>query len=118
MNTAPAYLIKRFLFRIKEFLRHWYVKSGKIYWNFIINQFEKIDYKLAWKITIKNIFKPLYKDYSVMGYILGFIFRSLRVVFSSIVYVIYFVFALGLYILWLLMPAVVIYGALTNQPIT
>lgn len=117
MNTSPVYLLYRFFYRIKEFLRHWYVKSAWVYSDFVISKLEKLDYVLAWKITIKNLFKPLYKDYSVIGYIFGFVFRFLRLVLASALYALIFFVALSLFVIWALIPPAILYGALTNQPI-
>lgn len=117
MNTSVGYLFQRLFYRIKEFLRHWYVKSAKLYWHFVITQVERLDYVLAWRITLRNLFKPLYKDYSMLGYILGFFFRMMRLVFSTAVYALIFASALCIYIAWILVPPALLYGALTNQPI-
>ncbi len=108
MVTAPTYIIQRAVYRILDFLRHWYFKSAKMYWHFVINQFEKIDYTLAWKITLKYLFTPLYKDYSTLGYILGFILRSGRLVVASFIYAILFALAGIVYVIWLLIPVIII----------
>lgn len=108
MNFALGYLAYRFVYRIGEFLRHWYVKSMRIYGNFVINRLEHLDYFFAWKITLKNLFQPLYKDYSLIGYILGFIFRALRLTIASFVYLIIFAAAILIYIIWLLTPVFLI----------
>jgi hypothetical protein len=109
MNSAPIYLAERFLYRIKTFLEHWYIVSFKKYSDFVLNFLSRIDYYLAWKITLKYLFQPLYKDYSVLGYILGFTFRSLRLVGASVIYVILFFLIAGLYFFWLLVPPLLIY---------
>ncbi len=109
MESASAYLFRRFFYRIIEFLRHWYVESVRIYFNFVLNQLQAIDYSFAWKITLKNLFKPLYKDYSVIGYVLGFIFRVLRLFVSTIIYGFIFVFAAAVYVAWLALPVFLIF---------
>lgn len=109
MVLALGYLAQRFFYRIAEFFRHWYVKSVKIYSNFVLNQLERIDYYFAWKITLKNLFQPLYKDYSVIGYILGFVFRSMRFLVATFVYGAVFAVAAAFYILWLLLPIFLVY---------
>lgn len=108
MNFAPTYLIQRFFYRFSEFFRHWYGKSPRIYSNFVLNKLEEIDRHVAWKITLKNLFTPLYKDYSILGYIMGFLFRSARVFFFGIFYLIIFVVAIALYLIWLLIPPFII----------
>lgn len=110
MNSAPVYLAERFFYRIRTFLEHWYVQSFKKYSDFVLNFLSQVDYYLAWKITLKYLFQPLYKDYTLLGYILGFTFRSVRLVGASVVYVVLFFVTAGLYLLWLLIPPIIIYS--------
>ncbi len=106
---AFIYLGEHFLYRIMEFLRHWYVKSGKIYSNFVLNKLSEIDEVLAWRITLNHLFEPLFKDYSIIGHILGFIFRILRLSVASVVYIIIFAVVIFGYLLWLLIPPTVVW---------
>jgi len=106
---ALVYLVHHFFYHLLEFLRHWYVKSVKIYSNFVLRKLEQIDYVLAWQITLKYLFQPLYRDYSVIGYILGFIFRLGRLLIGTIVYAFIFFIAVAFYIIWLLTPPYIIY---------
>lgn len=114
MLGAFVFLGGRFFYRIFEFLRHWYVKSARVYSNFVIERLERLDRYLAWRITFKNLFQPLYKDYSVVGYVLGFLFRSIRLVFGGFVYLIFFFVAILLYIIWLLTPPYLVWRIITN----
>ncbi len=108
MNFALGYLGYRFLYRIADFLRHWYVKSIKIYSNFVLDQLSTLDYTIAWKITLKHLFEPLYGDYSFVGRILGFIFRFIRIVGGGALYLAIFAVAIILYLIWMLVPAYII----------
>lgn len=112
IETAPTYLFYRFFYRIKSFLTHWYIRSGRLYWHFVINKLEKLDYYLAWKITFKYLFKPLYKDYSPLGYLLGFILRSGRLILATLIYLLILTAAGIGYLLWLVFPPFVLYQAL------
>jgi len=47
----------------------------------------------------------------VLGYILGFIFRSLRILAACFVYAILVVFFILIYIAWLAVPAILLYQA-------
>ncbi len=109
-----AYLINRFIFRIKDFFRHWYIKSFFIYIHFVISQLEKIDRFLAFKITLSHLFQPLYQDRSIIGYILGFIFRSSRIFISAIIYFIVFAIAAIIYTIWIGIPFFIIYKLVIN----
>ena len=112
-HFALSYLAHRFFYRIVEFLRHWYVRSGKIYSNFVLDVLGRIDYYLAFKITLRNLFQPLYKDYTLIGYVLGFIFRVGRLAVAGVIYGIAFLIAVGLYLFWFFIPVVLIYLILT-----
>ena len=109
---AFIYLAKRFFYRIVEFLRHWYVKSLRYYSNFSLNQFERLDRFFALKITLKNLFQPLYKDYSPIGYILGFGFRVSRVFAASVVYLLILLILVFLYLVWVFFPIFAVVKAL------
>jgi hypothetical protein len=111
-SFALGYLALRFVYRIGEFLRHWYVKSMRMYWNWVLNGLAEIDQVLAWRITAKNLFQPLYKDYSAIGYVWGFLFRFIRLVFASGVYVVVFSMAGLCYLAWLLVPPFLVLRAL------
>jgi len=110
MNFFVIYLGNRCVFRIGDFLRHWYITSGKKYANACLNMFERLDRTLAWKINILNIFTPLYKDYSLIGHVVGFLIRSLRFLVTSFIYAVIFICAAVLYIIWLLIPPYVVYS--------
>lgn len=103
------YLINRFFYRLAEFLRHWYVKSFWIYSHFIISLLEKFDRRLALRVTLSHLFEPLYQDRTILGYILGFIFRSLRLILGMVIYALLIIAAIAVYFTWLLIPVYVIY---------
>ncbi|MFH0806613.1 MAG: hypothetical protein V1885_02735 [Candidatus Brennerbacteria bacterium] len=115
MSAALIYVFRRAVYRIAEFLRHWYVKSAKIYFNFVLNRLERLDYFFAWRITARHLFHPLYGDYSIVGYVLGFMFRSLRFLVASAIYAVFLVVALGAYIVWLLIPPLLLVLAFVPQ---
>ncbi|RJQ27779.1 hypothetical protein C4565_04815 [Candidatus Parcubacteria bacterium] len=112
MNLSVVFLGKRLVFRIFEFLRHWYVRSARIYSDFVITKFERLDRRFAWMVTLKNIFQPLYKDYTIIGYVIGFVFRSIRLLVASIIYVIFFFIAAMVYVVWLAIPPILLLSAI------
>jgi len=107
--TATTYLFTRFFYRIFEFLEHWYLGSFKIASHFFISFLEKLDRTFALKITLRNLFQPLYSDRSFIGYILGFFFRSWRIIIGGIIYFFISIFAIALYLIWLLILPYIIY---------
>jgi len=109
MDFTLIYLVRRFFYRVFEFLRHWYVKSFSIYSHTVINFLEQLDKFFALRVTLRHLFQPLYKDYSFIGYVLGFFFRIWRVIIASLIYAIIIVVAIFFYVVWLLTPVYIIY---------
>lgn len=112
---ALVYLVKRFFYRIFDFLRHWYVKSAKVYSNFVLDQLQKIDRVLAWRVNARYIFQPLYKDYSITGRVLGFILRIARLIVTGVVYIFIFAFAIFVYLVWLAIPILIIWKVFSSD---
>lgn len=104
-----VYLFNRFLERIWEFFRHWHIKSFFFYSHIVVSFLERLDGFFAFKITLRHLFKPLYGDYSVLGYILGFIFRIGRLIAGGLVYSAIIAAAAVLYLIWLTTPIYIIY---------
>lgn len=100
--------------RFLEFFQHWYADSFRFYSHFVISLLEKLDRKFAFRITLKYIFKPLYQDRSFIGYILGFIFRSGRLILSGFIYLILLTMAIILFFGWSIFPFYIIYKIVKN----
>ena len=111
MNFALTYLIRRFFYRIFDFFHHWYEDAVRVFNHWVISFYERLDQTFALRITFKYFFQPLYKDYTIVGRILGVIFRSGRIFLGFIVYGFFGLIFLGFYLLWLaLLPAILIYA--------
>jgi len=71
-----------------------------------------LDRTFAVRITFRYLFQPLYKDYTVIGRFLGFIFRTSRILVGIVVYVFFIILFLVFYLAWLLvLPAIIFYAA-------
>ncbi len=114
MPLSLIYLGKRFCYRVFEFFYHWYGRSPRIYSNHVFNMLQKMDYRIAWRITLKHLFEPLYKDYTIIGHILGFIFRGARLFMGSIVYLITFAIVIAVYLTWLSIPPYIIFRIINS----
>jgi len=75
---------------------------------------EELDKFVALRITAKNWFKPLYQDYSIIGYLWGFIFRTIRILIGLAIYLFLFFVSIGIFILWAFIPVYVIYQIFIN----
>lgn len=80
-----------------------------------LNIFERLDRSLALRVTLHHIFEPLYQDRSVIGYVLGFIFRIIRVIVAFLVYGVIAIIFIAAYIIWAAYPLYLIYCAFTNH---
>ncbi|MDP1719151.1 MAG: hypothetical protein Q8L24_01860 [bacterium] len=108
MSFSLVYLVNQFFYRIYEFLRHWYVGGFFAIARRAIGLLEVLDRTLAVKVTARYFLKPLYQDYSIIGYVLGFIFRSLRLFAGGLVYLVIIAVAVAVYIFWAGFPIYVI----------
>ncbi len=75
---------------------------------------EKADKSLAIRLTLKYFFQPLYKDYTIIGRILGVVFRSGRILIGGVCYLFLGLIFVVVYLIWVLIPPVIILLAATN----
>lgn len=108
MATA-AYLAGRFWYRVTDFFRHWYSAGSRALFANMIDRFERVDRVVALKVTYRFLFEPLYGDYSIIGYIFGFIFRFIRLVGGALIYVVIFSLYLAVYIIWIFIPPYILF---------
>lgn len=76
----------------------------RLYWDAVLNHIASIDYHLAWRITARNLFVPLYGDYSFLGHLISVPLRVTRLIFGTVVYCFLFALAMGIYLIWLAIP--------------
>ena len=111
MSPALAYVSTRAFMLFVGFLRHWYV-DGFIY---VVHQglsiLEQLDQTLALKITLRHMFEPLYQDYSIVGRVLGIIFRTFRVIIGGAIYAVISTITIAIYLIWALIPLFLLFKA-------
>jgi hypothetical protein len=98
------YLFSLLIARPAIFLRRWYVDFSRLFWARVIEGGAAFDRQFAVKIMLKTLFLPLYGDYTVIGRILGPIFRFGRILIALPFIGAYFAFALFVWIVWLAIP--------------
>lgn len=112
MNFALVYIARRFFYRIGDFFHHWYFDGSRNFARAFIAFLERLDKTFAVRLTIKFLFQPLYKDYTIVGRIIGFFFRSLRIIIGVAIYLFCAAIFLAVYLAWLLFPpALILYAA-------
>ena len=84
MDFSIVYLAHRLLYRFLDFFHHWYVDGSRAFGRRFMTTLTTADRSLAVAITLRHFWEPLYKDYSIIGRILGIVFRSVRVVIGGV----------------------------------
>jgi hypothetical protein len=74
----------------------------------------RIDTVFALKITVRNFFVPLYNDRTILGYILGVVLRSARVIVSVPIYVGVWMICVGCALVWMSIPPFLIYKMIVS----
>lgn len=109
MDFSVVYLARRLLYRFLDFFHHWYIDGSRVIGRRFMATLTTADQSFAVVITLRHFFEPLYKDYSVVGRIMGIVFRSIRIVIGGVCYfVLALVFAV-VYSIWLAIPAVILF---------
>ncbi|MCL4405483.1 MAG: hypothetical protein M1361_00355 [Patescibacteria group bacterium] len=112
------YVATRFLNRIVQFIRDWYVGGFNALVHRALLIFGRLDRFLALRVTLHHMFEPLYQDRSVLGRILGLIFRSVRVVVALLIYGVIALVFLAIYVAWAAIPLLLIYFLFADYGIT
>ena len=99
---------------IIEFFHHWYVDGSRLIFHRFIMILEQTDGVLAFRVTLKHIFEPLYGDYTVIGRTVGFVFRFLRLLVGLLIYCVFAGMFLTFYLVWLMLPLAIL--ALAIKP--
>ncbi len=108
MSLSFVYVIVRGVHQVIAFFRHWYIGGFRLFTQCLIGTITSLDQTFAFKITLRNLFKPLYQDYTTLGMILGIIFRPLRLFVGGVLYCIIIIFFIVAYIAWAAVPAFLI----------
>ena len=108
MSFSLVYLAQRFICRIWMFFYDWYVGGFRVIGGKVIGILESLDRTWAFRITLRNLFKPLYGDHSFLGSILGFFFRFWRLLIAGIFYAFIIAAGLAVYLGWGAIPVYVV----------
>ena len=63
-----------------------------------------LDATFALAVTVRYFFHPLYRDYTLVGRILGVVFRSFRIAIAAVVYCSVIAFSAALIFVWAAIP--------------
>ncbi|HPW34588.1 MAG TPA: hypothetical protein PK367_02405 [Candidatus Paceibacterota bacterium] len=103
------HIIKNLFFHIFLFFKHWYWNSGQLIYGWTLQTIRNMERRLALRINMRFMFQPLYQEYNIYGYILGFMFRAFRIITGGISYILIIIFASITYLVWVLIPIFIVY---------
>lgn len=96
-----------------EFIDYWFNhKPRSIIRNFfdVIYKFDKV---ISVRAHLRNINKPLYGDYTFIGYAIALPYRIFMIIFGIIVYLFISIFYFLIVLIWILIPLLTLsYGVL------
>jgi hypothetical protein len=114
MDFAIVYLARRLFYHIQDFFHHWYVDGSHAIGRRFMGMLTTADQSLAVAITLRHFFEPLYKDYSIIGRILGIVFRTFRVLIGGVLYLILAIGFVVVYLIWIAIPAIILFYVARN----
>lgn len=109
MSFSLVYLVQRLFYRVFDFLRDWYAGGFLWFSRHALNTLEVLDRFFALKLTFRYWLKPLYQDYTAVGYAVGFVFRTGRLIIGGLVYLVIAAATFALYLIWAVIPIYIIY---------
>lgn len=92
----------------------WYTTGLKIAVKKFGENIAYSSYSLGLGIQFRNMFRPMYADYSIAGRIISFFMRLVMLIYRLIEMLFYFIFYAIFLLFWVVMP-IVIFICLLNQ---
>ena len=106
---ALVYIFKNIFSQTAEFFTHWYIGGYRAISRRLIDFLEELDRTIDFRITIHYFGTPLFQDRTIVGYALGFIFRSFRLLLGGLFYLVVIVIGIFIYIAWAAIPIFIVY---------
>jgi hypothetical protein len=113
---AIKYIAEQFVIWVIDFFRHWYIDSLFFFLRVFIKKLYFLDRLFALRVSFKNIFKPMYQDNSFIGYVMGFLFRSIRIAAALITYSFVVLLLLPAYLVWAAIPLYLLMRSFNIDP--
>jgi hypothetical protein len=109
MLDVLIYLFKTLFFRITMFFKRWYWGGFFAVYGQALRFARAVSSSFDPRLNALFLFKPLYQEYNIVGYILGFVVRGAKLCIGSILYVVVFAIALVVYVFWAFVPITIVY---------
>lgn len=90
------------------FFVHWYWHGALFAYGTVRKMLRWLDHVFGLRVNARFLFHPLYQERNVTGYLLGFIFRSLRLILGVLVGAVLCVCAVVVFVLWVGIPVYIL----------
>ena len=109
ISQVAIYLAKTFAFRIGLFFQRWYVGGFFTLYGLWLRLVRACERRLAIRINVRFLFQPLYQERNIVGYVLGFLYRFVKICVGGTLYFGTFALVIVAYVIWAAFPLVLIY---------
>lgn len=103
-KSLVRFVIERISDNALGFFFDWFVALPGSYASAVARGFNDWEKSWALVVTAKYWLKPMWQDFSLPGYIIGFFLRTFRIILAVLFYFFYFLLALVGIIVWYLIP--------------
>ena len=107
-----SYILLQALGWVTDFFRHWYADGFRAFVKAFLRLLSALDRALAFRVSVKNLFSPMYQDKSFIGYVFGFLFRLVRISVALATYAVVGAAFIIFYTAWVLILPYLILRAL------
>lgn len=97
-----------------SFFSDWYIFIPRLYWKKVLWFLKDLDRSLAIKAMAKHWLTPLYQDYNIAGYFIGIFIRTFWIILGGLFYIIFFLIAVFIFLVWLLVLPCLVFMILFN----
>ncbi|HCC23029.1 TPA: hypothetical protein DF272_02510 [Candidatus Falkowbacteria bacterium] len=92
----------------------WYSRGAVLAGRRFVDTIAEGSRSLALTVWIKNVFVPMYGDYTWQGRLISILMRLVQIVIRSIIFCGWIIFALVVFILWFVLPVFVVFQLIFN----
>ena len=113
-KSLVRFIVEKVVDNAAGFFFDWFVTVPGAYIKAVKRGF--VDWEKSWAmvVTAKFWLKPMWQDFSIPGYVIGFFLRTFRILFAGIFYVFYFALAAAGIMAWYAVPVGIGYLIVRN----
>ena len=103
-DYALVYIFSSALASLYEFIYHWFIVGFYVWKHWTLNAVERSERIFSFRINLRYFGEPLFQDRTIVGYVLGFVFRTSWLIIGGFFYLFFWPLAFLGYVAWCAMP--------------